>query len=254
MLRDTLASEEYFTSLIQKADERVVRLRSEIVDEIAERGLDASSTAKLLVAEQLRCATMAYSRGDALDEIASRIEQGLLDGRFLHQILKDDSNAIKSRGLSYLLVFLRLSLAVLFCPATPAGRQAAKDIQLLTDRDAILTSFATVASGQDVASETLSDQLLYPKEFDEINQAIRLESDGSSPLKRYLYDWYQTYDNRDGAGVFGIGSHKKMVRYAGYWCWAAAAVSVMMDIDDSSFRDHQHYPKDLADWARRRHQ
>ena len=27
---------------------------------------------------------------------------------------------------------------------------------------------------------------------------------------------------------------------------------VMMDIDDTSFRNHEHYPKDLVDWVRAR--
>jgi hypothetical protein len=38
--------------------------------------------------------------------------------------------------------------------------------------------------------------------------------------------------------------------YEGYWAFEAAAVCVIHGIDDTSFRDHLIYPKDLADWAR----
>lgn len=38
--------------------------------------------------------------------------------------------------------------------------------------------------------------------------------------------------------------------YEGYWTFDAAAVCVIHGIDDTAFRDHLVYPKDLADWAR----
>ncbi|ERJ37593.1 hypothetical protein L810_8112 [Burkholderia sp. AU4i] len=38
--------------------------------------------------------------------------------------------------------------------------------------------------------------------------------------------------------------------YVGYWAIEAAAVAYLLELDDSSFRDHLLYPKDLADFAR----
>lgn len=38
--------------------------------------------------------------------------------------------------------------------------------------------------------------------------------------------------------------------YFGYWCFELAALTVILGIDDSTFRDHVTYPKDLADFAR----
>ena len=38
--------------------------------------------------------------------------------------------------------------------------------------------------------------------------------------------------------------------YFGYWCFELAALTVILGIDDSSFRNHVTYPKDLADHAR----
>jgi len=31
----------------------------------------------------------------------------------------------------------------------------------------------------------------------------------------------------------------------------AAAVAVTLDMDDTPFRGHEHYPKDFADWAKK---
>ncbi len=69
-------------------------------------------------------------------------------------------------------------------------------------------------------------------------------------VRRYLDGWYRAFDGcawHDGHLV-----HKEhMSPYNGYWAFEAAAVCVIHDIDDSTFRDHLVYPKDLADWARK---
>lgn len=33
--------------------------------------------------------------------------------------------------------------------------------------------------------------------------------------------------------------------YVGYWCFVSAAIVKIKELDDSSFRDNQYYPKDL---------
>lgn len=71
----------------------------------------------------------------------------------------------------------------------------------------------------------------------------------SAFVKIYLDDWYKAFE-----GVPWHNGHLVMTdeysNYEGYWAFEAAAVCVLKDIDDTSFRDHLVYPKDLADWAR----
>ena len=38
--------------------------------------------------------------------------------------------------------------------------------------------------------------------------------------------------------------------YYGYWSFEAAAITCIMDLDDSSYRDNKYYPKDLVDFYR----
>ena len=38
--------------------------------------------------------------------------------------------------------------------------------------------------------------------------------------------------------------------YYGYWSFESAAIVAILDLDDSSFRDNQYYPKDLVDYYR----
>ena len=69
-------------------------------------------------------------------------------------------------------------------------------------------------------------------------------------LKSYLKIWYASmakapwFDSHIGIGPSGCGA------YFGYWAVEAAAAAYLLDIDDSSFREHLVYPKDLVDFAR----
>lgn len=73
--------------------------------------------------------------------------------------------------------------------------------------------------------------------------------EASACVKRYLEGWYKAFD-----GVPWHDGHLVVTdeysNYEGYWAFEAAAICVLYAIDDSSFRDHLVYPKDLADWAR----
>ena len=78
---------------------------------------------------------------------------------------------------------------------------------------------------------------------------------GESPAERttdmqsYLKNWYKNmkgcgwYDSHKGQSPEGGG-------YFGYWAWEAGAVAYLYELDDTTFRDHLVYPKDLVDYAR----
>jgi len=69
-------------------------------------------------------------------------------------------------------------------------------------------------------------------------------------VSEYLEAWYRGmaaapwHDGHLEAKKNGMGT------YVGYWTVEAAAVAFLLELDDSSFRDHLLYPKDLADFAR----
>lgn len=66
-------------------------------------------------------------------------------------------------------------------------------------------------------------------------------------MTKYMDEWY-TASRREPY----YESHTKGREHSflGYWSFEAAAVAYVLDIDDASFRDHEFYPKDLADFAR----
>ncbi|MFM0371073.1 PoNe immunity protein domain-containing protein [Paraburkholderia aspalathi] len=73
---------------------------------------------------------------------------------------------------------------------------------------------------------------------------------GISLVRSYLDKWYPAmtaaswHDSHLKANTTDGGA------YVGYWAIEAAAATYLLELDDTSFRDHIAYPKDLADFAR----
>ncbi|MCF7752729.1 DUF1911 domain-containing protein [Bacillus subtilis subsp. subtilis] len=67
-----------------------------------------------------------------------------------------------------------------------------------------------------------------------------------SLMATYLDEWYHASRREPYVDQHGEGD----VDFYGYWSWEAAATTVVLGIDDSSYRDMAFYPKDLADFAR----
>ncbi|MGB3465892.1 MAG: PoNe immunity protein domain-containing protein [Cyclobacteriaceae bacterium] len=90
-----------------------------------------------------------------------------------------------------------------------------------------------------------------PNTFSLLRKAININQRKISTelIKDFLEnEWYQNHRKMEAGWV---DSHKsKHNTYYGYWCFEAAAVTCIKGLDDSSYRDHPYYPKDLADYYR----
>jgi hypothetical protein len=65
-------------------------------------------------------------------------------------------------------------------------------------------------------------------------------------MAEYLEDWYVA-SRREPY----YDSHTRDTSFKGYWSWEAAAITFLLNIDDSSYRTAEFYPADLVDFARR---
>ena len=94
------------------------------------------------------------------------------------------------------------------------------------------------------------DHLAFPKPYQPLYDAIK--GDGVSPSKearqaslaQYLRGWYKGMKE-----CYWYNTHKKSV-FVGYWAFEAALVTLLYDLDDSSYSHMLYYPKDLVDHAR----
>ncbi|MBL0743195.1 PoNe immunity protein domain-containing protein [Chryseolinea lacunae] len=68
-------------------------------------------------------------------------------------------------------------------------------------------------------------------------------------IKNYLdKQWYAAHAN-----FSWHESHTSAhYNYFGYWSFESAAITIVLKLDDSAYRDNPYYPKDLVDYARRK--
>lgn len=72
------------------------------------------------------------------------------------------------------------------------------------------------------------------------------KKEAEKKMKLYLDNWYN--NNED---AYWYETHKSKAKiYFGYWCLEAAALTYILDLDDSEYLDNQYYPKDLVKYAR----
>ena len=70
------------------------------------------------------------------------------------------------------------------------------------------------------------------------------EEDRPKLMSQYLDEWYGASKREP------YHDQHKSSFFPGYWSLEAATVTVILRIDDSSYRDKPYYPKDLVDYAR----
>ena len=66
-------------------------------------------------------------------------------------------------------------------------------------------------------------------------------------MQDYLDDWYQA-SRREPY----YDSHSRGNQFLGYWSWEAAAITTALRIDDALYRDHEFYPRDMADFGKQK--
>lgn len=69
-------------------------------------------------------------------------------------------------------------------------------------------------------------------------------------ILQYLEDWYEASRREPYHDQHPQPDLRSGRSYYGYWSWEAASVTWLLDIDDTIYREHQFYPKDLVDFAR----
>ncbi|MDT4873275.1 hypothetical protein FQZ97_1085120 [compost metagenome] len=65
-------------------------------------------------------------------------------------------------------------------------------------------------------------------------------------MKKYLNGWFAAHKRY--SGFRDLDKIDEKFGYTGYWSFESALMVKLWDIDDSSFRDHPHYPGDLVHW------
>ncbi|AXV70346.1 hypothetical protein CJO74_14250 [Ralstonia solanacearum] len=95
------------------------------------------------------------------------------------------------------------------------------------------------------------DKWFHDKPYRDLINSFYRDTDEEciNDLSRYLDSWYSAMKKtpwHDGH----LNQTDKGGTYVGYWAIEAAAATFLLELDDSSYREHLLYPKDLVDFAR----
>lgn len=89
------------------------------------------------------------------------------------------------------------------------------------------------------------DKVIWPELYQDLLNLIRMpKAQAEAAMKDYLEKWYKLHRNDPW-----YETHKKELVYKGYWCWEAGAITKIMQLDDSSFKDNLYYPYDMVHWS-----
>lgn len=109
--------------------------------------------------------------------------------------------------------------------------------------------------GPDTALEYLADlhptldgvdvALSHPRPYGRLITAVQAPPDARPKLVgQFVQHWYNGTRKRQGWGEH-LRQQKRGVplRYPGYWCFTGAALTKLLDIDDTGYRDNEYYPE-----------
>lgn len=201
---------------------------------------DNLCTRSVLLAVQL------YSRGDAIPDMRDSVLQMI-------ELLALKRSTLASVQLEkdVRLMYERLDLGTLYESLTLLAfmvslRLPASDIRYVLElighpgEDAMLDHAAHVFGD---ATRKIAPQSKFPKIYDGLTDVITSSPDQRpAKLKKFVESWYKKmkpiswHDNHKG----GEGA------YFGYWCFEAALVAMLFNIDDSAVLNHVNYPGDLT--------
>jgi len=236
MQRDNLKDFEYFSSDIEFSTMMIEKFEGIIDKLIEEKGEDffgVRSSYMSIAMYALGKIRAQYSRGDDVEDIKETI---------LKYIYNGISSWDNTSGFEKLYNILSFSVFVGIDEDLLLKIKA--KIKEESVHDAIVDKMVNyLDSSWTIENESVK----YPKRFSLLNDVIegKDREEKYARLVKYLDKWY-----RLSSDTAWHDSHKsKNDTYNGYWCFEAAAVAKILEIDDSELREKKYYPYDLVHYT-----
>ena len=245
-MRDTIQTKEFFNEGID-FDQMTVNRDKNSVNDLELHSGRAMRVYSLCERSVMLC-TQMYSRGDNIAELKSSVTQMMQMFKLRHDTMPtlelSDSerqmwlrfNHDKLYDIYSCLAFavsLRYPLNELLVLLTWIGHAG---------EDGLLDRVALQIGEQ---NRIVTPKAFINKAYDDLVAVIDAKSEERPDLlKKYVPKWY---NRMKGTGTYN--THKGEA-YVGYWCFEAALVAMLWDIDDSALIDHKNYPSDLVRYYR----
>jgi hypothetical protein len=106
--------------------------------------------------------------------------------------------------------------------------------------------------GIDGIPDNIDEALVFPKTYQYLYDAIKMgplapsKKEREASVKAYLRGWYKRMN-----GCYWHNRHKARVpTFFGYWALETALVTLLFDLDDSSYKHLPYYPRDWVEESR----
>jgi Domain of unknown function (DUF1911) len=250
MYRDTRADAAYFTREFANLTYGINKGLG-IVSERASGVEDPDEfvyRAHVIFRSRLALVGCEYSTGVAVEAIKLTVMQ-MLDDLVLYkscesELLPPEQARIRKNFATtrdtYVDALRALCLAVIF----DADSEVVRAVASRAENEGSDFVFDSIASRYD-ASREIGGTVVSARPYARLQKVFEAAPDKRPALMAAFLDtWY-----RGNKGTYWWDGHAIIDRgglaYSGYWCFEAAAVVKLLDIDDSSFRDNEYYPADL---------
>jgi hypothetical protein len=247
-MRDTRKDEEYFKGFLQDIEDDIEK-RLGKMDRIDSMNPIASvNIPKALFEYYTRSLKLQYCLGEKLSSFKNELIEAL---KWLHTFEKNGQNLEDREDKEYFASKHALTISNYYhyvwwlTFALGAG----------LEQEDIASAMALFGqAGEDQLFDLIMVQLgekgrkigkgvIYKSIFAKLLGVVEApEADRPGLMQVYLDGWY--------ASTLKEGLHDdhndQDFYYTGYWCYEAALVVMLWNIDDSSFRNNPYYPKDLV--------
>ena len=241
-MRDKIKPESYWASYINACDRRSNEDIEDASNKNNEYGIKIGS-ASGLKRRLFRKLSAAYSAGYAIADLEPLYRDFMEGfGLFLDVAKEKPERVIEDYFFAYDDRTRYLALAILFDADPATVSRLVEAVDFWPGKDAI---WERMIAHLGVTGRPPVQKVQWPEAYDALN-ACFTPYEGNRPalLKIFVDAWYKEMGKGDSVWV---GWHKnKHDIYFGYWCFEAAGVAKMLNIDDSALKDHPHYPYDLV--------
>lgn len=243
MKREPLLTKKYFEDVIVYYNEEEKKLLHDIHVQTPTIK-DWVSVYSFLLEAQLHLAFDKYSLGNTIEEMKAILENAAKT--YILYLNHPDCEKVNLK--SYFGIYERclwlISFGVMFNFNEDLFIELKHTIDKKRGRDFLIDKIASFR----LKDIEVTSKIAYPKTFEFLLPVFDASIDERPEIiKNYLKRWRAKMRLTSWAGTDKLTS---ATAFFGYWSFETAAITYILNIDDSLFREMHYYPKDLIDFVR----
>ncbi|MBJ7987201.1 PoNi-like cognate immunity protein [Bacillus cereus] len=241
-MRDYLCIEEKYREGIEYNKEFIEENREDIksLEEDTKNGIQRYSKDNKSIIEGTYLANFRYEMEDIRAKYSLGEDISVIEEDF-HNAIYDLENT-GSREIGYLSLIWMISLGILLETDKKNIERLKKIVDKKNVNDAVI-DFLLYAS--DIGYTKMTNRYYKENPYAKTREIIELaqtdKKEASKRLQTYMEkEWFKGHYDYEWKNA-----HKEP-GYVGYWSFETAALAKILELDDTSLKDNNHYPYDLA--------